>query len=83
MKGQYNVSIYQPEFPTVSDCIVSIDGVLTPIIYSGYRGNRGGKGGLQKIAVVDFPTTAEHTITLRNIAVGDLLWDYVIFDPVK
>jgi uncharacterized surface protein with fasciclin (FAS1) repeats len=83
MKGIYNFYIYQPPFPTVTDCYVYIDGVCSPNIYSGPIGNRGGIGGEEKIAVVDFPTTAEHTITLRNIAVGDLFWDYVRFEPVK
>ena len=27
-------------------------------------------------------TTAEHTISLRNLTVGMLFWDYVQFDPV-
>lgn len=83
MRGKYNVSIFQPGWGDVTNCVAYIDGVLTPYFYSGPYGKTGGSGGLQKIAEVDFPTTAEHTITLRNTVNGMLFWDYVRFDPVK
>jgi len=35
------------------------------------------------MADANFTTTAEHTITLRNIVNGMLFWDYVVFEPVK
>lgn len=81
VKGKYNIFICQSYFPIVTNCVAYIDGVMTPYIYKGPYGGTGGIGGLQKIGEVDFPTTAEHTITLRNIASGSLFWDYVIFDP--
>ena len=83
MKGKYNVSIFQPGWGDVTNCVVYIDGVMTPYFYSGPYGKTGGSGGLQKIGEVDFPTTAEHTITLRNTVNGMLFWDYVRFDPIK
>jgi uncharacterized surface protein with fasciclin (FAS1) repeats len=81
MKGKYSVSLGMPAFGSLTSCTVQIDGVTTPYIYGG--GAAGGKGGLQKVGDVDFKTTAEHTITLTNIAYGSLFWDYVRFDPVK
>jgi len=83
MKGKYTVSIFQPGWNDVTNCIAYIDGVQTPYIYTGPYGGSGGKGGLQKIADVNFTTTAEHTITLKNITNGSLYWDYIKFDPVK
>jgi hypothetical protein len=83
MKGKYKIYIYQPDWPEITNSVVYIDGVMTPYVYSGYAGGTGVSGGLQKIGEADFPTTAEHTITLRNIASGELFWDYVIFEPVK
>jgi len=83
MKGKYNVSIFQPGWFDVTNCVAYIDGVMTPFVYSGPYGKTGGSGGLQKIGEVNFPTTSEHTITLRNIVNGMLFWDYVRFDPVK
>ena len=83
MKGKYDVSIYQPGWGDVTNCVAYIDGVATPYVYKGPYGGSGGSGGLQKIADVEFTTTAEHTITLRNIVNGMLFWDYVRFDPAK
>jgi uncharacterized surface protein with fasciclin (FAS1) repeats len=83
IKGKYNIYLSQANFATVTNCVVYVDGVMAPYIYTGPYGNTGGRAGEQKIAEVDFPTTAEHTITLRNIAAGALFWDYVRFDPVK
>jgi uncharacterized surface protein with fasciclin (FAS1) repeats len=81
MKGKYTVSIFMPGWNDVTDCIAYVDGVLTPYFYKGPYGS--GNGGLQKIADVDFATTSEHTITIKNTAFGMLFWDYVRFDPVK
>lgn len=83
MKGKYSVSIFQPGWGDVTNCVVYIDGQLCPVIYSGPYGKTGGSGGLQKVAEVNFETTAEHTITLKNIVTGMLFWDYVRFDPIK
>jgi uncharacterized surface protein with fasciclin (FAS1) repeats len=83
MKGKYTVSIFQPNWLDVTNCMAYIDGVSTPYVYKGQYGGTGGTGGLQVIGEVDFKTTAEHTITLKNIAAGMLFWDYVQFDPVK
>jgi uncharacterized surface protein with fasciclin (FAS1) repeats len=83
MKGKYKISIYQPYWPDVTNCVAYVDGVVTPYAYAGQYGNTGGRGGLQQIAEVDFTTTVEHTISLRNNVSGGLYWDYVIFDPVK
>jgi hypothetical protein len=83
MKGRYAVSIFQPGWGDVTNSVVYIDGVLCPIIYTGPYGGTGGSGGLQKVAEVNFETTAEHTITLRNIVNGMLFWDYVRFDPIR
>jgi hypothetical protein len=58
-----------------------VDGVSTGYTYTGSYGT--GAGGLQKVADVDFATTAEHTITIRNIMAGMVFWDYVEFVPVK
>ena len=79
MKGKYSVSIFQSDWPTVTDCIAFIDGIPTKYIYRGIV--TGGDGLLQKIGNVNFTTTEEHTITLTNISYGNLFWDYVRFDP--
>ncbi len=81
MKGRYSISIFQPSWSDVTNCQAYVDGVMTSYTYTGPRG--GGTGGLQKIAEVDFPTTSEHTITLRNIVYGGIWWDYIRFDPLK
>ena len=81
MKGKYEVFIYQPGWQDVTDCVAYIDGEGTPYIYTGPYGT--GNGGLQKIADVDFTTTTEHTITVKNITAGMLFWDYVLFRPVE
>jgi hypothetical protein len=81
MKGKYAVSIFQPAWNDVTNCAAYVDGVMTPFTY--YGPYAGGAGGLQKIADVNFTTTAEHTIRLRNVTFGGLFWDYVRFDPVK
>ena len=84
MKGKYEVYIYQPTWYYVSSCAVYLDGEATGYTYWGSGASNSSAGaGLQKIADVDFPTTAEHTITLRNITNGFLFWDYVKFEPVK
>jgi uncharacterized surface protein with fasciclin (FAS1) repeats len=83
MKGKYDVYIYQPGWQDVTNCIAYLDGVGQPYIYEGPYGHTGGSGGRQKIADADFKTTAEHTITLRNIAFGMLFWDYVEFEPAN
>lgn len=83
MKGKYEIYIFQPGWTSVTDCVAYLDGEATPYTYTGPYGGTGGTGGLQKIADADFPTTAEHTITLRNISAGGMFWDYVQFTPVK
>ena len=83
MKGKYTVSIFQPNWGDITNLVAYIDGVPTPYVYEGAYGGTGGSAGLQKIADVDFKTTSEHTITLRNIVNGMLFWDYVQFTPVK
>ncbi len=83
MKGEYEIYIFQPNWNDVTNCIAYLDGVKTDYIYEGHYGNTGGAGGLQKMADANFTTTAEHTITLRNIVNGMLFWDYVVFEPVK
>jgi uncharacterized surface protein with fasciclin (FAS1) repeats len=84
MKGKYEVYIYQPAWFYVSTCAVYLDGEPTGYTYRGSgAGNSGTDAGLQKVADVDFPTTAEHTVTLRSITNGILFWDYVCFVPVK
>ncbi len=80
-KGKYTVWIYQPGWNDVTDCVVYVDGEKTKYIYTGPMGT--GSGGLQQVADVEFLTTAEHTITLRNVSSGGLFWDYVKFIPVK
>jgi uncharacterized surface protein with fasciclin (FAS1) repeats len=82
MKGRYTVSIFQPAWDDVTNCVAELDGVATPYTYYG-RAGFGAKGNWQKIADADFKTTDEHTITLRNISYGSLFWDAVRFDPVK
>jgi len=81
MKGDYKISIFQPAWQDVTSCEAYLDGVKTGFIYDGPRG--GGQGGIQQIAEGHFETTAEHTITLRNITYGGLWWDYVKFEPIK
>lgn len=83
MKGKYKIWLFQPDWPEITSSVVYIDGILTHNVYYGYAGGTGVSGGLQLIGEAVFPTTAEHTITLRNIASGELFWDYVIFDPIK
>ena len=80
MKGRYEVWIGMPRMGDVCDCRVSIDGACADIIYRGMLGS--GDGGPQKVAEVDFKTTTEHTITVRNTHQGMLFWDYVAFDPI-
>ena len=81
MKGKWEVRVYQPNWGDVTSCKVYIDGKLTGTDYLGAR--TGGPGGLQKVADVDFKTTAAHTVTLVNYAYGMIFWDYIQFDPVK
>jgi len=83
MKGKYTVSIFQPNWNDITNCIAYLDGVKTPYTYLGMMGGTGGKAGLQKIADANFKTTAEHTITLVNISYGGIWWDYVRFDPAN
>lgn len=81
MKGEYEVILKQPPWDDVADCAVYLDGVLTEYTYRGDGGT--GSGGPQKVADAVFETTAEHTITIRNITTGMLFWDYVEFIPVE
>ena len=81
MAGVYEIYLFQPPWGDVTDCVVSVDGVSTGFTYTGSYGT--GSGGLQKVADVVFETTAEHTITIRNIMAGMVFWDYVEFVPVK
>jgi uncharacterized surface protein with fasciclin (FAS1) repeats len=83
MKGKYRISIFQPGWNDVTNCIAYIDGVMTPYYYTGPMGHTGGAGGLQQIAEVDFTTTAEHTVTLKNNVYGSLYWDYIKFEPIR
>ncbi len=81
MKGNYKISIYQPEGWFLSDCEVSLDGKKTGFTYKGPNG--GGPGGLQQVAEGHFTTTSEHTLTLRNLDYGGCWWDYIKFEPLK
>ena len=82
MKGKYKVSIYQPVWGNaIAPCYVYLDGVRTPFNYETEA--TGGSAGLQKIADVDFKTTAEHTITLENFLWGGCWWDYAKFEPIN
>ena len=81
MKGEYEVYLFQPNWGDVTDCVVYLDGESTNYTYTGAYGT--GAGGLQKVADASFETTAEHTITIRNIMAGMVFWDYVVFEPVK
>jgi len=82
MKGLYEVYLFQPGWGDVTDCVVSLDGEPTGYTYTGSYGT--GSGGLQKVTdVVEFKTTSEHTITIRNIMAGMVFWDYVVFEPAK
>jgi uncharacterized surface protein with fasciclin (FAS1) repeats len=83
MKGKYKISIFQPNWGDITNLVAYVDGVATPYVYEGAYGGTGGSAGLQVIADVDFKTTSEHTITLRNIVNGMLFWDYVQFTPVN
>jgi uncharacterized surface protein with fasciclin (FAS1) repeats len=80
MKGKYELWIGMPRMGSVPDCRVYIDGEDTGTIYRGVYGT--GNGGLQKVGEVDFKTTTEHTITVRNLHEGQLFWDYVAFEPI-
>ena len=80
MKGAYEVYLYQPGWGDITDCVVSLDGEPTGYTYTGPYGT--GPGGRQKVADAVFETTAEHTITIRNIMAGMVFWDYVEFVPV-
>ncbi len=81
MKGEYDIILRQPNFGEVADCAVYLDGVSTRYIYAGPGGT--GEGGPQVVAHAVFETTAEHTITIRNITNGMVFWDYVIFEPAE
>jgi hypothetical protein len=80
MKGKYEVFVYQPGWGDITDAAVYLDGERTSL-YTGPFGT--GQGGTQKVADADFKTTAEHTITLRNVSAGMIFWDYVEFVPVE
>ncbi len=82
MKGNYKISIFQPNWEDVTSCAAYLDGVFTKYTYKGPRSG-GGAAGLQQIADGFFKTTTEHTITLRNISYGGCWWYYVKFEPVK
>ena len=81
MKGKWEVGIYQPNWGDVTSCNVYIDDVLCDTKYLGPR--LGGPGGLQKVAEVDWKTTAQHTIRMENYFYGMIFWDYVQFKPIK
>ena len=83
MKGKYKVSIFQPGWGDVTNCMVYVDGVPMPILYEGPYGGTGGSGGLQEVGEVEFLTTAEHTVSVRNVVNGMLFWDYVQFTPAN
>ncbi len=80
-KGKWEVYVYQPAFGDVTSCLVYLDDVLCENKYQGPR--TGGPGGLQKIAEVNWKTTAEHTIRMENYFYGMIFWDYVQFKPIK
>ena len=82
MKGKYEIYIYQPTWYYIAYCEVYVDGTCTGR-YRGSGASNSGSVGLQKVGEIDFPTTAEHTVTLRNTDGGQLFWDYVLFEPVK
>ncbi len=79
MKGKYKISVFQPAGWDVATAEVYLDGERTKYTYMGSGGTP--NGGLQQVADGDFATTAEHTITLKNLRHGGLWWDYVQFDP--
>jgi uncharacterized surface protein with fasciclin (FAS1) repeats len=80
MKGKYELWIGMPGMGDIPDCKVYIDGKCTEDIYRGLLGT--GNGGAQKVDEVEFKTTTEHTITIKNTHQGMLFWDYVAFDPI-
>ena len=80
MKGTYELWIGMPRMGGIPDCRVYIDGECTEGMYRGMGGT--GNGGPQQVGIVDFRTTREHTITLRNMHEGMLFWDYVAFEPI-
>ena len=77
MKGKYQVILGMPSWDFISDCEVKIDGEITGYIYRGKGGT--GESGPQVVAELEFETTAEHTVTIRNIVNGMVFWDYVEF----
>jgi hypothetical protein len=81
MKGEYDVILKEPPWSDVADCAVYLDGVPTGINYTGDGGT--GVGGPETVAHAVLETTAEHTITVRNITKGMLFWDYVEFVPTE
>jgi uncharacterized surface protein with fasciclin (FAS1) repeats len=81
MKGEYDVILKEPPWDDVADCRVYLDGEATGILYRGDGGT--GVGGPQVIAHALFETTAEHTITIRNVTNGMLFWDWVEFVPAS
>lgn len=74
-KGKYKIQVHMP-YSVLTDCAVYLDGVRQPNLFR----NSGSEP--MTIATANFKTTAEHTITLRNISNGILFWDYVKFVPV-
>jgi uncharacterized surface protein with fasciclin (FAS1) repeats len=80
MKGKYELWIGMPRMGSIPDCKVYIDGEFTDALYRGIYGT--GEGGSQKVGEVDFKTTTEHTITIRNTRDGQLFWDFVAFEPL-
>jgi hypothetical protein len=69
-----------PGMGGIPDCRVYIDGKDTGTMYRGMGGT--GNGGPQKVGEVDFRTTTEHTITIKNTHQGMLFWDYAAFEPI-
>jgi uncharacterized surface protein with fasciclin (FAS1) repeats len=77
IKGKYDVIYGSPwnGWTELASFVTEIDGVPTGIVYDHKIGLN------QKIASVDFKTTAEHKIKLRAISFGALYWDYIEFKP--
>ena len=77
MKGKYQIILGMPNWDFISDAEVSLDGVYTGYTYRGKGGT--GDSGPQMVGEAEFASTAEHTVTIRNIVRGMVFWDYVEF----
>jgi hypothetical protein len=74
MKGKYQISFISGL--GASDFSVELDGKMMPGIYTIPQGTR------KVIAIADFPTTSEHTFTLKSMIYGYIFWDGLLFEPI-